>query len=182
MADEEKVRRQPASPKRVMKRMAAGSYGGHTDMYRWLRRRHSTIEEAFDKHDPSWLTIADTMAAEGVKGRGGCRPTADTVRKAWSRVCRDIRDEAHFQATGVSKKRQIGVRQVAQSAIAPVPTNAAKPAAPVGPGQAVQSAFANPGTLEMGDTKPGVAGPVGREVAKARLAEVRRALNARSGR
>lgn len=155
--------------------MAAKSYAGRTDLYRWLRRRHATIQEALDKHQPSWLTIAEAMIAEGVQGRAGCNPTSETVRKAWARVCRDIREEAQFRATGISKRRKSvarsgepGSRSVGSALVPLVSANAP---APVARPQPVE-----PENIDIGDTKPGVAGPVSRLVTRARIAEIRLAL------
>ncbi len=164
--------RQRSSRRRLLKKAADNSHAGRSDVYRWLRREHASVSEAMAAYNPSWETLARTMIAEGVRGRFGSLPNAKSIPKVWARVCRDV------EAGQVERAAKKAVRSKPQVAAPHLtyPTMSVQ-AASIG-----NMTAQNAATSEIGDTKPGVAGPVSREVARARIAEVRRSLNARSGR
>lgn len=167
--------RRPLSSKRLLKKAAARSHAGHSDVYRWLRRQHKSVNEALSKHNPSWQAIADLMVADDVTGRFGTKPNAKSVPKVWERVCRDVRAEAQFQATGVAKRGKSKVSAAGHGARALGGGTPGQAVTSV-PGPVVRPQPVEPVSVEIGDTKPGVAGPVDRSVSLARIAEIRLAL------
>ena len=160
---------------RVLRAMKTGEYVGRSDVYRWLRKRHARIAEARKKHNPSWVGVAQEIAAAGIVGRDGKPPTNATVSKIWKRVCHDIASEAVQRSTGVPLPK--GNRTHAPATWRPeqVPAQPARQ-----PAQPTPSGPASPD--RTAGTMPGVRGPVSDDVVEARLAALRRTLDERSGR
>ena len=65
-------------------------FGGHGDVYRWLRANFAFVTSWMAKQKPSWETVAGKMAREGVVGAKGKPPTRRSVWKVWKRVLRDV--------------------------------------------------------------------------------------------
>jgi hypothetical protein len=68
-------------------------FGGHGDVYRWLRANFAFVTSWMAKQKPSWETVAGKMAREGVVGAKGKPPTRRSVWKVWKRVLRDVAAE-----------------------------------------------------------------------------------------
>lgn len=160
---------------RVLRAMKAGEYVGRSDMYRWLRNRHAAIAAVRQKHDPSWVGVAEELAAAGILGRKGKPPTRKTITKIWNRVCRDVASEAVQRLACVPLAKGTGTHAPVTWRPQQVPAQPARqPAQPTQPGPATSD--------RIGDTMPGVRGPVSDEVVQARKAALRRTLDERSGR
>ena len=61
-----------------------------SEMYRWLRQHHEMLRETLAVDQPTWQAVAERMAAAGVVDSKGQAPSAENVRKTWTRVCRDV--------------------------------------------------------------------------------------------
>ena len=68
-------------------------FGGHGDVYRWLRAHYAFVVNWIAKQKPSWETIAAKMAREGIIGAKGKQPAGHSVRRVWKRVLRDVATE-----------------------------------------------------------------------------------------
>jgi hypothetical protein len=74
--------------KAVGKRLIETTLDARSGAYRWLRRNYTEIAAVFAKQaQPSWKALAATAAA------GGKDFTANTLRKAWGRLERDLERE-----------------------------------------------------------------------------------------
>jgi hypothetical protein len=65
-------------------------YRRRSALYRWLRAHHESIAEILTKDEPSWLSVAERLAEAGVRNTKDAPPSADSVRRIWRAVCRDI--------------------------------------------------------------------------------------------
>lgn len=74
------------------------SYGGHGDVYRWLREHNDFVRHWITKRHASWEMIAARIGKDGVFGSRGNVPTRVSVWKVWQRVCRDVAAEALAEA------------------------------------------------------------------------------------
>ncbi len=68
-------------------------FGGHGDVYRWLRANYAFVVNWIAKQKPSWETIAAKMAREGIIGAKGKQPAGHSVRRVWKRVLKDVATE-----------------------------------------------------------------------------------------
>ena len=66
------------------------AYSRHGDIYRWLRENFDRVEPEIVHLKRSWESIASDIGADGVKGGRGKEPYANSVRRIWPRVCRDV--------------------------------------------------------------------------------------------
>jgi hypothetical protein len=86
-------------------------FGGHGDVYRWLRANFAFVTNWMAKQKPSWETVAGKMAREGVVGAKGKPPTRRSVWKVWKRVLRDVAAERERElaeeAECVAKEREL---------------------------------------------------------------------------
>ncbi len=86
-------------------------FGGHGDVYRWLRANFAFVTNWMAKQKPSWETVAGKMAREGVVGAKGKPPTRRSVWKVWKRVLRDVTAERERElaeeAECVAKEREL---------------------------------------------------------------------------
>jgi hypothetical protein len=69
------------------------AYSRHGDIYRWLRENHDRVIHDTVKLERTWDSIAKDIASDGVKGMRGRAPYAESVRRIWSRVRRDVAAE-----------------------------------------------------------------------------------------
>jgi len=69
--------------------------------YAWLYEHASEIEALFARHRPSWTAVANELAAAGICGAKNQHLSAHSLRQIWQRVCRDLKAERRYQATGV---------------------------------------------------------------------------------
>ncbi len=64
-----------------------------SDLYGWLRSRHREVAALINRRTRDWTKIATEVAAEGVVGANGQPASPDALRKMWSRVDRDVKQE-----------------------------------------------------------------------------------------
>ena len=151
--------------------------GNQSDAYRWLYPRHASIAAALATAPPEWRVIAEEMTAEGIKG-GRSRPlTAKAVKEIWHRVCRDVAAEAVHRSTGVRPSARNPSKAPATWRPEQLPHQPQMPREP-GPSPAQPS-------LEGGNpipTQTPAGDRAGLSIGKSRLADIRQALNERSGR
>ena len=152
----------------------------HSTLYYWLLDHHDELARAAGVDPIHWGPLCEQFASLGLTDQNGAVASPATARQTWLRVRKAVQRARLVRATGI-KPRASGSSVVPPSIPAMLASRAPGSTAVVGTTALPASPAANP-TVEIGDTKPGVAGPVGREVAKARIAEVRQSLNARSGR
>lgn len=63
------------------------------EVYRWLTRHHRRIGATVAKSRRPWAAVSREVDAAGVRNTLGAAPTAEQVRKVWSRVSRDLAKE-----------------------------------------------------------------------------------------
>jgi hypothetical protein len=61
-----------------------------SSVYRWLRARYEELARELQERAPGWKAIAARIAADGIRGVRGGEPNAESVRRVWQRVCRDV--------------------------------------------------------------------------------------------
>ncbi len=153
--------------------------GKQSDAYRWLYPRHASLAIALATSPPEWRVIAEEMTADGIKG-GKSKPLTDrAVKRIWHRVCRDVAAEAVHRSTGVRPSASNRSKAPATWRPEQLPHQPRMPADP-GPAPAQLSPV-----LEGGNPIPtqNPAGDrAGLSIGKSRLADIRQALNERSGR
>ncbi|HUZ90310.1 MAG TPA: hypothetical protein VMU78_00170 [Methylocella sp.] len=76
-----------AKTKTLIERKA---YSRRGDIYRWLRDHFQQVFHDIEELQRPWAVIAAEAAVAGVIGTRGAKPTADSVRRVWKRVCRDV--------------------------------------------------------------------------------------------
>ena len=169
------------SPKAV-KQVAALIERGprHSTLYYWLLDHHDELARAAEAGPIHWAPLCARFASLGLTDQNGAAASPATARQTWLRVRQAVQRARLVRATGM--KPRANRSTVAPPLMQAVPAPQASGSTAVGGLTSLPASPAATSKIEIGDTKPGVAGPVGREVAKARLAEVRQALNARSGR
>ena len=153
--------------------------GNQSDAYRWLYARYTPMAAALATDPPKWRVIAEEMTAGGIKGGRSKSLTAKAVREIWHRICRDNAADAAYRSTGV--RLPAGNRSKAPATWRPKqlphqPQVAREPA----------SLLAQPSpSLERGHpipTQPSAGARAGVSIVQSRLADIRQALNERSGR
>lgn len=153
--------------------------GKQSDAYRWLHARHAPMAVALATAPPEWRVIAEEMTADGIKG-GGAKPlTARAVKEIWQRICRDIAAEAVHRSTGVRPSARNPSKAPATWRPEQLPHQPQVPREP-GPLPAQPSP-----SLEGGNpipTQTPAGDRAGLSIGKSRLADIRQALNERSGR
>jgi len=65
-------------------------YRRRSDMYRWLRQHHGQVAELLAATEPSWREVAERLGRAGVRNTKGALPSADSIRRVWRVVCRDV--------------------------------------------------------------------------------------------
>lgn len=65
-------------------------YRRRSAMYRWLREHHEQVAELLETIEPSWREVAERLGREGVRNTKGALPSADSARRVWHVVCRDV--------------------------------------------------------------------------------------------
>ena len=151
--------------------------GKQSDAYRWLYARHAPMADALATSPPEWRAVAEEMTAAGIRGGRSKTLTDRAVKRMWQRVCRDIAAEAVHRSTGVLSPARN--RSRASAAWRPEQLSE-QPRVLGGPGPSLL-----PLPLDGGNPDPAQAPAgdrAGLSVGKSRLADIRRALNERSGR
>ncbi len=152
--------------------------GKQSDAYRWLHARHAPMAVALATAPPEWRVIAEEMTADGIKG-GGSRPlTARAAKEIWQRICRDIAAEAVHRSTGVRSSASSRSRAPATWRPEQLPHQPQVSREP-------DPVSAQPSPPEGGNpipTQTPAGDRAGLSIGKSRLADIRQALNERSGR
>jgi hypothetical protein len=65
-------------------------YRRRSEMYRWLREHHGHVAELLAATEPSWREVAERLGRAGVRNTKGALPSADSIRRVWRVVCRDV--------------------------------------------------------------------------------------------
>ncbi len=76
--------------RRVLARLERKRFGRYSDLYRWLRSNHAELSAYIAAYQPTWLDIAQALAAEGLTGARGQPLAPKALRQMWQRVCRDV--------------------------------------------------------------------------------------------
>jgi hypothetical protein len=67
---------------------ARGGRGRRSPLFRWLNVRADAFQTLLNETQPSWQSVAEGLAARGIRDGAGKPPTAERVRKAWLEVRR----------------------------------------------------------------------------------------------
>jgi hypothetical protein len=67
---------------------ARGGRGRRSPLFRWLNARADAFQTLLNETQPSWQSVAEGLAAQGIRDGAGKPPTAERVRKAWLEVRR----------------------------------------------------------------------------------------------
>ncbi|WP_024882363.1 hypothetical protein [Methylosinus sp. LW3] len=86
-------------------------YGGHGDVYRWLRENYEFVKAWREGRKPSWKTVAEKMGEKGVVGSRGAAPTERSIWKVWQRVCRDVAAEREREAVEQAAREALAERR-----------------------------------------------------------------------
>jgi hypothetical protein len=153
--------------------------GKQSDAYRWLYPRHASLAVALATSPPEWRVIAEEMTADGIKG-GRSKPLTDrAVKRIWHRVCRDIAAEAVHRSTGVRPSASSRSKAPATWRPEQLPP---PPQAPREPGPLPAQPSPSLGGSNPIPTQSPAGDRAGLSIGKSRLADIRQALNERSGR
>ena len=81
-----------ADPSTILKvRAALRGHRGRSSLYRWFWENYGSVADARQKGVRSeWLDIARELDALGIKGRGGKKLKAETVKRVFYRVAKDV--------------------------------------------------------------------------------------------
>ena len=58
-------------------------------LYKWLHANRRRIAKMLDHENPSWVVIAESVAASGVVNTKGGPPSPDSIRRVWACVTKD---------------------------------------------------------------------------------------------
>jgi len=165
--------------RRIVAKGKARRAGKQSDAYRWLYARHAPMADALATNPPEWRVVAEEMTADGIKGGRSRTLTDRAVMRMWQRVCRDIAAEAVHRSTGVRPSARNRSRAAASwrpeqlhRRIQPMKETGPVPAQPVPSLEGCDPFAAQTPTEDR----------VELSVGKSRLADIRQALNERSGR
>ena len=98
-----------------------------SDLYRWLRARHRALSKLLADQNPSWIVVADKVAAAGVTNTRGGAPSADSVRRVWACVVKDIEAEAKRKVGSKVQPSRLSNDWRPTPAATPRPSPAARP-------------------------------------------------------
>lgn len=79
-------------------------YGGHGDVYRWLRKKFEFVSHWIREESPAWDTIASRISKDGVVNRNGKPLVGRLVRRIWTRVCKDVKGEHERKAVEAAER------------------------------------------------------------------------------
>src|SRR6516162_10088525 len=89
---------------KVLAGLQGRRFRGRSDLYRWLRANYKRLAPRLAQDQVSWGVLAQEIAAAGLKNRKGAPPSADSVRRIWGTVCRDLAREAAAKAQRRTRK------------------------------------------------------------------------------
>jgi hypothetical protein len=61
-----------------------------SSLWRWMHRNHDRLSALFEQAPPAWDVLVETFGGMGLTDRAGKKPSAETARKTWYRVRRNI--------------------------------------------------------------------------------------------
>ena len=155
-----------------------GQSADRSSLFHWMVEHHNELLANAKGRKMNWVELCVSFGTLGLTNQQGEIATERTARETWYRARKEVARlrayAARHAATDFSDRSLMPSAAPAARRPTPLPqstiplSSAAKPQ-PNAPGP-------------VGDTMRGVEGPVSKEVAKARLAELRRTLEERSGR
>lgn len=102
----------------------------HSPLWHWMRRNHRGLSKLFKQAPPAWAVLAKTFDGMGLTDREGKSPTADTTRKTWYRVRRDVA-AAHARRAGPATVSPVpGIALLPPSVVSPPPRPSPMPIPP----------------------------------------------------
>lgn len=163
---------------RVVKSMRKQPFKGRGQIYKWLRKWHRHLVDAFEETEAGWAVVVNDMILDGVIGSRGEPPNPKSAAKVWSRVCRDVAAAERKRLTGLSSKQSAS--RAAPGWLPPVVPAAKVPHQPpvAGPAQLARSEPA-PFAPKTANTELGTSDPYSPERLKAGFLET---VAKRSGR
>lgn len=120
-------------PDAELRRIAEVARGGsgRSPLYRWLRARHDAFAELVEETRPNWKGLAKGFTELGLEGAGGRSLTAETVRRTWWRVRRDVAAARARRAKPPHPPAAVPASPPVATRAPPPPAPAAAPASPV---------------------------------------------------
>lgn len=144
----------------------------------WMVEHHDEILAAAKGGRLRWVELCVSFRTLGLTNQRGEAATAQVARQSWYRARKEVARQRFHAArkavTGFSDRSLMPSTVPASWRPTPLPQSPRPSASPA----KLQPQTPSP----VGDTMPGVGGPVSKQVAKARLADLRRTLEERSGR
>jgi primosomal protein N' len=84
-------RRQTKAEREFLAWIADYPFNMRDAVFCWLWANHAEVSDLRARWDkPTWQAIARIMQDDGVTGARGEPPNANSVRRVWGRVCREI--------------------------------------------------------------------------------------------
>lgn len=66
------------------------THSGRSRLYRWMRLHHDELLERWSNTRIDWAATSERFGLKGLTDRSGQPPSAQTAKKTWQRVRRDI--------------------------------------------------------------------------------------------
>ena len=155
-----------------------GQSADRSSLFHWMVEHHDELLANAKGRKMNWIELCVSFGTLGLTNQQGEIATERTARETWYRARKEVARlrayAARQAATGFSGRSSLPSAAPVGRQPTPLPQSTAPLASAVKP---------QPNTPNsIGDTMRGVEGPVSEEVAKARVAELRRTLEERSGR
>jgi hypothetical protein len=103
---------------------ACGGSGRRSPLFRWLYARADAFQKLLEDTNPSWVSVAEALAAKGLLDGWGKHPTAERVRLTWFAVRR-----VKTQAPESRETRTVPVPSPTPAHLEPAPRPLLAPAA-----------------------------------------------------
>lgn len=69
-------------------------FNGREPLFCWLWANHTLVADMRQRWDAiGWDSIAQVAALDGIKGSRGEPPNANSTRRVWGRVCREVEED-----------------------------------------------------------------------------------------
>jgi len=78
------------APAPLFRKKRLKPFRGRGEVYSWLRAHYREIAARLASGEASWTTLCAEMVRHGLTGRRGESPTPKAAPKVWQRVCRDL--------------------------------------------------------------------------------------------
>jgi hypothetical protein len=88
----------------------------------WMRENHDAFAERLAKKLPDWVVLAKLFGEAGLTDRYGNPPKAETARKTWQRVRKEVKDarsRGHVPAPSPAVPAPVPVQRPSPAAITP---------------------------------------------------------------